>query len=165
MKSFKEYFNNINIVESDNELDSKDIDYNVTIDDVMEIIDFLEEYYIETDDSTGLIFLDLIDVLINSETQQEKLNEIYHTLNYILTQDLDDDSEEDELDETTKIKRHIPASVKLKRKQYYKRNKAKLKIKQQRYKKTSGYKKWKTKYKRKSKSGYTATGKRQTKFI
>lgn len=60
---------------------------------------------------------------------------------------------------------HIKAADKQKHRREYRRNKAKIKLRLKRYRKTAAYRRWLKKYKRMSKRGLTATGKRKRKYI
>ena len=71
--------------------------------------------------------------------------------------------EEDEIDEIQRVR--ISPADKRKRSKAYKKNKSKIKIAAKRYRRTAGYKKYKRKSKRMSRTGKTSTGKRVRKFI
>lgn len=77
-----------------------------------------------------------------------------------------DDIAGDDDEELEEIKRvRISPAAKRERKKQYKKNRNKLKIKAKRYRKTAGYKRYKKKTKRMSRSGKTSTGKLVRKFI
>lgn len=71
--------------------------------------------------------------------------------------------DEEEIDEIQRVR--MNPAAKRKRKALYRKNKSKIKIKAKRYRRTAGYKKYKKKAKRLSKTGKTSTGKRVRKFI
>lgn len=159
MKEFKDY-----IIKEYDEVDGDDL--LVTENDVFEIIDFLESYYDEEDDQTGLMYLELLDEVISSGVTSETLNVIYHTLNELLVDgEIDDDDDDEEELEEGKLKKKTNVALKMTRRKSYRKNKAKLKLKGRRYRKTPGFKKWKKRSKIRAKSGKTASGKRQSTFI
>jgi hypothetical protein len=69
------------------------------------------------------------------------------------------------LDEIAKLRKHTKATDKLAHQRYYRKNKAKLKLKMKRYRKTSHYKRLVAKGKIKRRSGKTATGRRIVKRV
>lgn len=88
-----------------------------------------------------------------SEWQAEQLVDI-----------IDDLAGDDEpVDEVKRVR--ISPAEKRNRARSYKKNKQKIKVRAKRYRKTAGYKKYKKKSKRMSKSGKTSTGKLVRKFI
>jgi hypothetical protein len=70
---------------------------------------------------------------------------------------------DDELDEIKRVR--ISPADKRKRSKAYKKNRSKIKISAKRYRRTAGYKRYKRKSKRMSRTGKTSTGKRVRKFI
>ena len=71
--------------------------------------------------------------------------------------------DDDELDEIKRVR--ISPADKRKRSKAYKKNRSKIKIAAKRYRRTAGFKRYKRKSKRMSRTGKTSTGKRVRKFI
>jgi hypothetical protein len=113
--------------------------------------------YLEDDELLEKMY-DLITSLDPNKLSELQAEELVGIID-----DIAGDDEDEELEEVKRVR--ISPAAKRERKKQYKKNRNKLKIKAKRYRKTAGYKKYKKKTKRMSRSGKTSTGKLVRKFI
>jgi hypothetical protein len=131
------------------------------------ITNYLEEQEdISTDGAAYLEDAALLEKMYNFiiSLDPDKLNDMEAgELVDIIDELADEDEDEDEIDEIKRVR--ISPADKRKRSKAYKKNKSKIKIAAKRYRRTAGYKRYKRKSKRMSRTGKTSTGKRVRKFI
>ncbi len=149
----------------------EDVEY-ITKDDIFELLDEIGSWAEEDEDDIAITLINILYDIIDSinDNDQETLNNIYEVINDDFIEEFEDDDWEDDLEESelsefVKKKKKIKASIKIKRRKEYRRNKAQIKRKLKKYRKTSAFRRYKKKAARFAKRGKTSTGKRQTTII
>ena len=115
-------------------------------------------------DDLAVKMMDFIETNVDLIKLNDEQSDVFDDI-LIQIENIEEETEESELDEAAKIRKKISPADKRKRKIDYRNNRASLKMKAKKLRKTSKYKKYTKKSKRMAKRGKTSTGKRQSKFI
>lgn len=120
----------------------------------------------ENDDELYNMMVDFLLDLDEETLDDDMFGRYAEIMDTIFSEEESDDSEEDEIEEEFAAKRvKISPAERAKRRRMYRKNKAKIKMKQAKYRKSAAYKRYKKKAEIMGDRGKTSTGKHKKTYI